>query len=389
MQRRYRLENFYMVIFTLWYSTEIIFNTTLKSIAGMPADMISNMISWLIFGMLMVQIVFLQPYKKRELVIIAAITLPLICTTILSGNRLLLPAWMFIVAAKKIELNKIIFAAYRVLLLMIPLVALLCLSGFIEDNNRYMRWGLHRSSLGFAHPNGLGLRLFQMIVCHCYVHRNKLSKSSYFFILGTIILTVAVPKSQTAYISLIILFIVLLIFRLIKNYQHLMHIFLKSLLIGAFLFNFLSIVLSFINVKQYGILSQVDKWMAERFSYSHTAWLLYGVSFFGQKVYITETEREIVGIKQFLYLDNAYMSILIRYGIVVFLMFSLFYILLIKKVVNQQEGMLAIILFLYALYGVMENGLYQITHNIFLIAFSNLLYGKSASEEIGMGEVEK
>ena len=56
---------------------------------------------------------------------------------------------------------------------------------------------------------------------------------------------------------------------------------------------------------------------------------------------------------------------------------------------NQQEGMLAIILFLYALYGVMENGLYQITHNIFLIAFSNLLYGKSASEEIGMGEVEK
>ena len=87
-----------------------------------------------------------------------------------------------------------------------------------------------------------------------------------------------------------------------------------------------------------------------------------------------------MGVKQFLYLDNAYASILIRYGVLVFIMFSFFYLLLLKEEANHHKGMLVIILFLYALYGVMENGLYQMTHNIFLIAFANLLYGINTSK---------
>ena len=47
-----------------------------------------------------------------------------------------------------------------------------------------------------------------------------------------------------------------------------------------------------------------------------------------------------------------------------------------KAVELQQNDILMIILFLYALYGTIETGLYMITHNIFLIAFSALLYGK-------------
>ena len=43
----------------------------------------------------------------------------------------------------------------------------------------------------------------------------------------------------------------------------------------------------------------------------------------------------------------------------------------------QREYVLVIILFLYAVYGLMETGWYMITHNIFLITFSTLLYRKS------------
>ncbi len=380
MHGRYRIKNFYIIIFCFWYSTEIIFNTTLKSIFGIPIETMSNVINLLIFAMLMIQILFLQSYKKKELVIIAGVTFLLVCTTVLSDNRFLLSGWMFIVAAKNIDLDRIIYIAYKILRFMITMVALLCLLGFIEDNNRYIRWGGQRFSLGFAHPNGLALRLFQLTICYCYIHRNKLGKSSYLFILIAIILTVGVPKSQTAYISLIVFLGLVLIYRIIQNKKRLMHIFMNSLLVGAFLLNFLSIVLSFINVKHYWILSQVDKWMAERLSYAHTAWLIYGVSLFGQRVYISDAEREIVGVKQFLYLDNAYASILIRYGVLVFIMFSFFYLLLLKEEANHHKGMLVIILFLYALYGVMENGLYQMTHNIFLIAFANLLYGINTSK---------
>lgn len=388
--RKYYFRNFYMCIFFIWYSTEIIFNTTLKSIVGVPIETVSDMVNWLIFAMLMVQIIFFQSYKKREIVIIIGITLPIICATILSGSKSILSAWMFIVAAKNIDFDKVVHAAYRILLFMVPMVAFLCLTGFIEDNDRYMKWNMQRFSLGFLHPNNLGLRFFQLAVCHCYINKNKLRSANYFFIIVAIVLTLAIPKSQTAFIGLTVLLILMLLYKYIREQKKILNIFLDNLFAGTILFYLLSVFLMYINVNQYWILSKIDKWMSERFSYAHTAWLIYGTSLFGQRIYITEAERKSVGINRLLYLDNAYASILLRYGILVFILFFLFYILMMKKKIQQKEVMLVIILFLYALYGVMENGLYLITHNIFIIAFSDLLYNKSmVKKEKNMDEKRK
>ena len=109
---------------------------------------------------------------------------------------------------------------------------------------------------------------------------------------------------------------------------------------------------------------------------------MYGVPIFGQRVYVTEDERKMAGIQSRIWLDNAYVNVLLRYGIVIFLIFSIAYFCLLKTLVLQKQYMLATLLFLYALYGIMENGLYMITHNIFLIMFSVLLYRKSLREEL-------
>ena len=73
---------------------------------------------------------FFQSYKKRELVMIVVITLPIVCATVLSGSKSILSAWMFIVAAKNIDLDKVVRAAYKILLFMVPMIAFLCLTGF-------------------------------------------------------------------------------------------------------------------------------------------------------------------------------------------------------------------------------------------------------------------
>ena len=53
-----------------------------------------------------------------------------------------------------------------------------------------------------------------------------------------------------------------------------------------------------------------------------------------------------------------------------------------REMIVQKQYVFVIILFLYALYGTMESGLYQITHNIFLIAFAVLLYQKGSINEL-------
>lgn len=106
-------------------------------------------------------------------------------------------------------------------------------------------------------------------------------------------------------------------------------------------------------------------------------YLLYGIPVFGQKVFISEAERELVGITYDLYLDNGYMALLIRYGILVYGIFSVCYLSAMIFLYRKKQWYLLIILFIYALYGVMENGNYRITHNIFLFSFGSILYGKA------------
>lgn len=175
MNRKIRMKSLYMYIFIFWYSTEILFNSTLDNILGVSVDNISNLIAWMVFGLLMLQIILFQSYTKRELMIIVMITLPIVIATFLSGNRSLLSAWMFVVAAKNVDLDDVICVAYKILSIMIPVIAMLCLLGVIEDAT-LMRGTMRRYSLGFSHPNQLGLRIFQYIVCHCYVHKNRLGK---------------------------------------------------------------------------------------------------------------------------------------------------------------------------------------------------------------------
>ena len=380
MYKKKLSENLYLFTFVFWYSTEIVFNTTLKTILGIGVERISNAVSYLIFALLMVQIVLFQAYKKRELVIIAGITLPIIIATLLSGNRILLSAWMFIVAAKNSSFDRIIHIAYRILLIMLPIVVLTCRLGLIEDNTM-MRGNIQRFSLGFLHPNQLGLRVFQLILCNCYVNREKFGLLNYSYIILAIIFTIKVPNSQTAYIGLIVFLMLLIVYRYMESQkQILMKWYTKGLVVGAILLNVMSITLSFIDVNRNSILRQMDKWMSARFSWGHKVWQMYGISLLGKKIYIYEEEVRLIGLTNRLWLDNAYLSILLRYGILVFLIFSVSYICLMRKMIDRRQVIVAIILFLYALYGIMETGLYMITHNIFLIAFADLLYDKNNKE---------
>lgn len=377
MNRKIRLKSLYMYIFIFWYSTEILFNSTLDNIIGISIDIVSDFIAWLVFGLLMIQIVFFQSYTKKELTAIVMVTLPIVIATFLSGNRSLLSAWMFVVAAKNIDLDDVICMAYKILSIMIPVIVLLCLFGVIE-NVPLMRGTMQRYSLGFSHPNQLGLRVFQFIVCYCYIHRNRLRKLDYLIICLAIAFLIRIPNSKTAYIVTTVFLCMLLLYNFVKNQRpRYMMLFEKSLVLGAFCLGFFSICFSYIDVNRNSVLSRIDKWMSSRFSLGHIVWQLYGVSLLGQRVYISEDERKLVGIKTRLFLDNAYLGILLRYGILVFLIFFIGYLCLVKAMIMRKEYILAIILFMYALYGVMESGLYMISHNIFLITFSSLLYKKS------------
>lgn len=376
MRRVIRLKDFFIFIFVFWYSTEILFNSTLIEIWGESFNGINNRINLLVFGLLMCQILFFQSYTRNEMLLIAAITIFVAISTILSGQKTIMSSWMFIVAAKDADLDEIIRIAYKILWIMLAIIISICLLGFIE-NVTLMRGNVERFSLGFSHPNQLGLRIFQLIACQCYVYRYRLRKRNYIYFFIMIIFLIRIPNSKTAYIVTSVLLGMLLLYEFIKvKKPEYMKLYEKGILFGYVCLNIFSILFSYIDVKSFFLLAKIDGWMSSRFSNCHKVWLMYGVPIFGQRIYVTEDERKMAGIQSRIWLDNAYVNVLLRYGMVIFLIFSIAYFCLLKMLVLQKQYMLAIILFLYALYGIMENGLYMITHNIFLIMFVALLYRK-------------
>ena len=144
---------------------KIICSTTFETIGGIPVDTVSSMINYLVLVLLVIQMVFFQSYGQKEFVIIAVVSIPFLITAAVSRSFSLLSGWMFVVAAKDTIFEKIIKTVYRALLFTIFLVFVLYSCNILEDYTM-VRGGAIRHSLGFSHPNQLGVRMFQLIACH-------------------------------------------------------------------------------------------------------------------------------------------------------------------------------------------------------------------------------
>ena len=70
------------------------------------------------------------------------------------------------------------------------------------------------------------------------------------------------------------------------------------------------------------------------------------------------------------------MSILLRYGIVDFVIFMTVYILCMRYHVKCGNYSIVVILFVYSIYGIMEAGFYSMAHNIFLLVIGTMLFRK-------------
>lgn len=371
-------KNPFTIIFILWYATEILFNTTLTEIMGIAKVQLNSIINYLVLGVLLFQIIIFQKYKVREIVLIIFITIPIVVSAVSSSYLSLLSTWMFIVAAKKTELERIINIAYKILLVMLPLVIGLHFLGYI-DEIVFVRNSVIRHSLGFSHPNQLGLRIFQLVACRCYLRRTNFKVADFIFILFAALFVYLIPNSQTAYICIFILFVLLLIYIFIEKYnKELLGIYMNGLLIMTIFFNFISVLCSVVGVNGSPIIKKVNDFISLRFSRCHRIFQMYGVTFWGQKIYVSMEERKLAGLSvtEILYLDNAYMTLLIRLGILSYSIFSIIIIISMIYYKKRKYVTLLIIFSVYALYGVMESGWFLMTHNIFLIAISNVLYGK-------------
>lgn len=374
MMNKMKNNNLFLFALSLWFVGEILAFTTLDSVAGIRASLLNELNDYLVLFLLFFQIIFLQEYTRKELLQISVISIIILLSAIIASSMKLLNVWLFVMAAKNTDLDSIIRRAYLILLIMIPVVVLLNSIGWIDNRITY-RAEIVRYSLGFQHPNILGIRIFQLLACHFYVHRRQIRIRDYIYLLLAVFFTFKVPNSQTAYISLLVLLGTSVLYSAFEKYhKNMLTLYQNALILGAVMFNILSVLWSVTAISPGSFVDRVNSFMSVRFSSCHQVYKTYGITLWGQYFIASMSTAKLSRLSELLYLDNAYMFLLLRMGVVAYFLFSLVYILNMFQCREKKQGMLLVILFVYALYGVMEQGLFMLTQNIFLVSFASLLY---------------
>ncbi len=371
--------NYYMFILVLWYSIEMLLGTTFEGFGGVSASLLNQLQKYIVLGLLLFQIVFFKAYTKKELFLIAVCLIPFSISGLLSHSYRMLSFLLFVIASKDIDFDRIVKMIYYLNLVLIPCIILLCLVGFLDDTIVF-RGLILRHALGFEHPNTLGQRIFSLVACHIYIRFYKLNVWDYFFVIAACIFCYFVPNSQTASMLLIAVIIGTFIYKGVSRWSN-CSILIKGLLVISAFCNVASVFLICFDFTKYSWFLEINNLLSRRFWSSHIVLQIYGITWLGKRVYITGQERALVGMIQNLYSDNAYGTLLIRYGIIVYILFSAMYLYNMNIQIKKKKTALVFFLCLYAICGVMENSFLSMSLNIFLLSIKSIFYKENNLKE--------
>ena len=310
--------------------------------------------------------------KKYIFYIITAVIV--VCLYKFNKDATFIRILIMLICVSFMDFKKFVKIDVSIKILLICTTIIMALTNVIPNELFYRENGLARQALGFKNPNQLSLYL--MVLLFEFVYLSNKKKTYIFLILAVIIECIEYYIINTKTIMLIIpIFAICYIInvkcpkfvekacenKLIKSIIYILPLLLTALVItSAYMYNTNPESMKFIN-----------KVFSGRISFCTVFFNNYGVSLLGNNIpdYI---QQNVV-------LDNMYLKLLIKFGIIQYIMYIAIIILNTKKAYKEKQYHLLFIIVLLELYGMMETIVMIPSYNIFIIYFASLTF-KSEDE---------
>lgn len=318
-----------------------------------------------------------KSYYKKSLFLIAIILSINILTLYITKETSLFLTFLMIICAKNIDAKTFIKRDFIFKLIIIIFVISCYKLGYADNNIMYRDDGLIRNSLGFTHPNRLGLLLFSMCCDLIYIHNKNYKLIDYLFLLFSLIICSVVCDSRSSQIGIIAILIEILYLKMRDRNKSIP----KGIILLPVMFAIITFLLTFLYSKNISIMYDINKLISNRLLYCLKFFQYYGITLFGNVF-------EFYGMwgisNRLSVLDNAYMHILIHYGILNFILIISLFTKLIKNSITNKKIEIIIYIIPFLAYGLMEHHIFEIQFNSILICMSELLfmsYGKNIKQQ--------
>lgn len=285
---------------------------------------------------------------------------------------------LIIFGMKKESLKSFICVAYYALISSCTFVVMLYFLGILPDVVVY-RLGEARSAMGFNLPVTLPSFIFSISSIFVYLNFKKISIINITPLLLINVFIFYYTNGRTGIIFSILILIGSLIFKCLgKSFSSKILLYLN--LLGLFFVNAISILTANLYSNGNFILMAIDKILTGRIYWWNLYWNTYDITLFGQQILRISSEARLKdSFSQIMILDNTYLSILIEYGFVFYIIIILCLIKLLFRLNKTKDIKLLWILFVNILIGISGNSLLFLETNVFIIIFSIIV--ESRKEE--------
>lgn len=281
---------------------------------------------------------------------------------------------LFIVAAEGIDFDNILKESFIIISIFLIMTIILFFCGaFKSVDVSWSREGsdVMRYSLGFSYTTYASNYFLTVVFIWTYLMRKSET-----FILSYIVLLAAnfffykMTDTRAVYYEVIFLLIITALLKLSK-------IDIARYKIFRILYDSSFIVLAFVSIFISYIFSDAVVWMRKlnymlnyRLGYAHAALLRYPINLFGHKIqWVTNS----TAYSKYFYVDSSYVQIILRYGIVLFVILMIGFTGLIIKTVGERNSVAIIVLIMLAVHSVTDPQLLNLAYNPFLLSLSMII----------------
>lgn len=315
-------------------------------------EKLSDALQIISIALLAFKIIVLTHYSVRLATIAALFLGALLLSYYASNSWSLLMMGLLVVGSVGCSRYSICKAVAWCTAILIAIVILFSVAGFIDTNiteaNSILSSWLDvdiRNSFGFIHVNYLGMLVMLIFICRLILADSDMGKSEIviWWAIAAALFFVVNTKTASCLIALCLIMIILL--RAGKAQKQTVC---KICMAGSVASLIVGIYLAAAFDSSNGLFDFVNRFLVGRVSFAHTFLTSYPLTPFGQHLDLVSTiEAAALGIRSQV-LDNAYVSLLVHFGIVPFvLVVSLYFIGMKRSLTKGHAGICCAVFVLF------------------------------------------
>ncbi len=355
----------YFFVYSTIHGTNFYQMTQLNALVYSAWGLVWNMVK------LLVLIKVLIEYRSRDWKVIFLIVFSILLSLKSDGSWFTDAVWI-ICSLKNVNYKSLLKCVFFALMMSMACIVGLCLIGKIGNEIYYRNDGIVRYSLGYQHPNTLAIRIFELCAVFVCILQGKLRyiHSVVFFIIMFFIKYVTDSTTAVLLMGLMAFLTLFICYannsgkKKIGYLRRFVRFWIDKM---KYIVIIMPILAIFIVLNSSWLRDMVDGTLLSRIEQATFYYNVYGVKLLGSKLELNNNIKNWSLYTNLYTLDNAYMYMLLGYGIIAFVLFVYAEIKMFVLFSKEKNYAILMILALYAVYGFVEVALIRIDMNFTLL----------------------